>query len=285
MLAGSRMALANEIEAGSRLSAQTVKVAVSTEHITARQLYGAPFTFAPTHKLLIRGNHRPIITDDDEGIWRRILLVPFNLDVPAADRDAGLEAKLLAEAPGILRWLVEGFDKWQRDGLKPAKRVTDASLNYRKESDLLMQWVAEQCETGATFTVPQREAYGAYRGWCSEQGVRQFSKASFTRGLAERGFGDGREGEWRAAAPLHRTEVAAMNIYQHPRSDPSRSVPLFHAFPKSPYRAIFQNRRFREMPKKAGRSWTATSQTKPRPAVWGVCGKSLGSPAPGGLHR
>lgn len=195
MLAGSRLALANEIEAGSRLSAQTVKVAVSTEHITARHLYGAPFTFAPTHKLLIRGNHRPIVTDDDEGIWRRIVLIPFELDVPTHARDPGLEARLLTEAPGILRWMVEGFTKWQRDGLMIPKRVADASRAYRRESDLFMQWVADQCETGPpAFTVAQKRAYSSYRFWCSEQGLRQFSKASFTRGLLERGFAEGREG-------------------------------------------------------------------------------------------
>ena len=132
MLAGARMALGNETEAGARLSGTTVKTAVSTEYVTARALYGAPFTFAPTHKLLIRGNHRPIISDDDEGIWRRILLIPFDLDVPAQDRDPGLEARLLAEAPGILAWMVRGFINWKADGLKVAQRVTDASVAYRK---------------------------------------------------------------------------------------------------------------------------------------------------------
>jgi putative DNA primase/helicase len=195
MLAGARVAFANEIEAGSRLSGQTVKTAVSTEHITARPLYGAPFTFAPTHKLFIRGNHRPIVTDDDEGIWRRIQLVPFELDVPASDRDPGLEAKLLTEAPGILRWMVDGFRLWKLHGLMPPKRVLDASLAYRRESDLIAQWIAEHCEVDPSFEVGQRQAYSTYRTWCSEQGLRQISKASFTRALGERGFRAGRESQ------------------------------------------------------------------------------------------
>ena len=172
------MALANETEAGARLSAQMVKVAVSTEHITARQLYGALFTYRPTHKLWIRGNHRPIVTEGDEGIWRRILLILFGLDVPAGERDGGLEARLLTEAPGILRWLVEGFMKWKRDGVKVAKRVADASLAYRNESDLLMQWVGEHCEVGPAFSVPQKFAYGIYRQWCNEQGLPSSTPAA-----------------------------------------------------------------------------------------------------------
>lgn len=194
MLVGARTAFVNETEAGSRLSGATVKNAVSTEAMTVRPLYGAAFTFKPTHKLLVRGNHRPIVTEGDEGIWRRIVLVPFDLNVAPQGRDPGLEARLLAEAPGILRWLVEGYVKWKCNGLKIPKRVTEASHAYRKESDLLEQWISEQCERGVIFSIPQRDAYRNYQRWCVDQGLRSFSKASFTRSLTERGFGTAREG-------------------------------------------------------------------------------------------
>lgn len=197
-LAGKRVVLANEVEAGATMSGQTVKVAVSTEAITARQLYGNPFTFKPTHKLFIRGNHKPIINDNDEGIWRRIDLVPFELNLPPEQRDQTLEVRLLSEAPGILAWMVRGYQKWRRDGLRPARRVHAASLAYRNESDLLAQWVTDRCEVGrdesGVFTAVQQLAYGNYRMWCHEQGLRQYTKKSFTRGLVERGFGTGRQG-------------------------------------------------------------------------------------------
>jgi putative DNA primase/helicase len=197
-LAGMRSVLANEVEAGASMSGQTVKVAVSTEAITARHLYGAPFTFKPTHKLFIRGNHRPRINDNDEGIWRRIHLIPFDLNLPVEQRDQWLEGRLLNEAPGILAWMVRGYQKWRREGLRPARRVLDASLAYRRESDLLAQWVEDHCEKGqdksGMFSAVQLTAYANYRCWCHEQGLRQFSKKSFTRGLIEQGFKEGRQG-------------------------------------------------------------------------------------------
>ena len=193
MLPGVRLLMANEVEAGSRLSAQTLKVAVSTEHIAARPLYGNVFSFRPTHKLIVRGNHRPIIPDDDEGIWRRIDLVPFELNLQPDQRDQSLEGRLLAEAPGILRWMVEGFAKWRRDGLRQPRRVRDASLAYRKDSDVLGQWLDDVCDAGQAYEVPQAAAYGAFRLWCHDQGLRQVSKKSFTRGLRERGVGERRE--------------------------------------------------------------------------------------------
>ena len=195
-LAGKRVVAANEVEAGSNVSGQILKTTTSTEPITARGLHSPPFTFQPTHKLFVRGNHKPIISDNDEGIWRRIDLIPFDLNLPPERRDQGLEGRLLGEAPGILAWMIRGFAKWKREGLRPARKVRDASLLYRQESDLLAQWVADNCEVGqdtkGIFTALQARAYANYRGWCHDQGLRQFSKKSFTRGLTEQGFNQAR---------------------------------------------------------------------------------------------
>ena len=193
-LMGKRMVSANEVESGSKLSVQTVKNVVSTETITARHLYGGPFTFTPTHKLNLRVNHRPGITDTDEGCWRRLDLIPFDMNLSPAQRDQGLEARLMAEAPGILAWMVRGFQNWQREGLTPARRVLEASLAYRNESDLLGQWVSEACTLGGSFAADQILAYRQYVLWAESQGLRAYTKVSFTRGLSEQGFRAGRQG-------------------------------------------------------------------------------------------
>ena len=187
-LPGARLALANEVEAGSRVSAQTVKVATSTDPISARANYGSPFTFQPSHTLWVRGNHKPIVTDNDEGIWRRIVLVPFDRHFTADQKDTGLEAKLMAEAPGILAWLVRGHAEYRRRGIKRARRVESASLSYRKESDLTGQWIEECAEVGPSFAWVDSDAYASYRGWCVEQGLNPITKKSLTINLAERGF-------------------------------------------------------------------------------------------------
>jgi putative DNA primase/helicase len=192
-LPGARLALANEVEAGSRLSAQTVKVACSTEAISARHNYGAPFVFVPTHKLVVRANHKPIIADNDEGIWRRIDLLPFDRTFAQHEKDVELENKLMAEAPSILAWMVRGFAEYKRRRLVPARRVAAASGEYRRESDVLGQWVEERALLGVGRACRQGDAYTSYRLWCSEQGLKSTSKKSFTRSLAERGVRGGQE--------------------------------------------------------------------------------------------
>jgi len=193
MLPGVRLLLANETESGARLSAQTFKVAVSTERIAARSLYGSPFSFAPTHKVVMRGNHLPIITEGDEGTWRRIDLVPFDLKLAPEECDPHLEAKLLTEERGILRWMVEGCVKWHSDGLKPPRRVRDAGLKYRKNSDVIAQWVDDFCDVGVQFEVAKTFAYTSFRQWCVGEGLRPLSKKALTQMLAERGVEGGRE--------------------------------------------------------------------------------------------
>jgi putative DNA primase/helicase len=193
MLPGKRLMLANETEAGARLSAQMLKVAVSTEHISARALHGNPFSFAPTFKVVMRGNHLPIIQEGDEGTWRRIDLVPFDLKLTPAQCDPDLERKLQAEAPGILRWLIDGHMKWRANGLTPAVRVRNASLAYRKNSDVIQNWLDDDCVIAPGLEVEKAVAYVIYRQWAAGEGLRVMAKKSLTRALVEKGYTEGRQ--------------------------------------------------------------------------------------------
>jgi putative DNA primase/helicase len=188
-LPGARLALANEVEAGSRLSAQTVKIACSTERIVARHNHGKPFSFVPTHKLWVRGNHKPIITDNDDGIWRRIVLIPFEHRVAAEAKDLDLAKRLLREeAAGILAWMVRGYEEYRDRGLRMGGRIAAASSQYRKESDLMGQWLEERAAVSPEFEVPEPDAYADYRMWCEQQGLRPMTKKSFTSELVGRGM-------------------------------------------------------------------------------------------------
>ena len=178
MLQGARLALANEVESGSKLSAQTVKVACSVEPIAARHMYGNSFSFLPTHKLVVRGNHKPIIQDSDDGIWRRIHLLPFDRRFGPDEKDMQLESKLMAEGSAILNWMVQGAVRYFQRGLTRTGRVAQAVADYRNESDLMGQWVSEEVETAPGFDCVQGEAYANYRIWCVNQGLRTCSRSS-----------------------------------------------------------------------------------------------------------
>ncbi len=195
-LVGVRLLMANETRNGQAFDDLMLKTLVSTERISARFLYKEFFDFWPTHKILIRGNHKPLITDETEGAWRRIRLIPFELQLEAKDADAGLEAALVQEVEGILRWAVDGCLRWQAEGLKPTAKIEAASAGYRSECDLLGDFL-EEYTLDPQAQIPQQQLWNNWRSWCENNGIREGSKKSFTRRLLNRGIVQGWKGSLR----------------------------------------------------------------------------------------
>ena len=191
MLWGTRRVSINELQGGDRLDEQVVKQLAGRETISARFLHKEFFDFTPTATPWLRTNHKPIITGEDDGIWRRLHLIPFNRKFAEHERDPYLESKLLEERDGILTWMVRGCLDWHRQkSLNPSALVRRESASYRKDSDLLGEFLEDRTQPAANQKLEQAELYGAYRSWHEANGTRAGSKASFTRKLKERGYGE-----------------------------------------------------------------------------------------------
>jgi P4 family phage/plasmid primase-like protien len=191
-LCGARLVSINETQNGDRLDEQIVKMLAGREPLSARFLHKEYFDFLPTAKPWLRTNHRPIVTGDDDGAWRRLHLVPFRRKFAEDERDPWLEQKILEERDGILAWMVRGCLEWQRNGLNPSTSVRRESAAYRKESDLLGEFLEEKTAGDQTSRVEQIAMFCAWRVWNEINGTRHGSKSSFTRKLSERGFEVGR---------------------------------------------------------------------------------------------
>lgn len=188
-LKGRRFVYANETEEGRRLAEARIKDMTGGDTMTGRVPYGkADITFTPTHKLVIVGNHRPEITDNSFGMWRRVALVPFDVTVPESERDARLLDKLKQEGPGILNWSLDGLREWRRAGLQVPKKIEAATAAYRDEQDLIGEWISEHCDTGAGRSQKKQDLYHAYRSWALTNGHHPVAQARLTRRLTERGY-------------------------------------------------------------------------------------------------
>lgn len=188
MLDGARMVSINELPAGMYLDEQVVKQLAGREPISARHLYGEFFTFQPRFTAWVRTNHKPIIKGDDDGIWRRIVVLPFRRKFNDHEQDPHLEAKLLAERDGILRWMVEGAQKYLKQGMYLSPAMQAERNQYRKDSDMLGEFLEERTSAIADAKIEQGHLYGSWTGWCLGNGVQPGTKTTFTRRLAERGF-------------------------------------------------------------------------------------------------
>lgn len=185
-LQGSRVVLSNEVEEGARLSESLIKQMTGGDPISARFLYAEFFEFVPVFKLLIAGNHRPVIRGDDTGIWRRLHLVPFTRTFLEEEKDKGLPDKLRKEHPGILSFAVQGCRQWRKKGLRPPKKVLEAVAEYRSDMDILGQWITEHCVIRQDLQIRASVAYSDYKEWAKANGFQEMSSSSFGRRLKER---------------------------------------------------------------------------------------------------
>lgn len=187
-LAGCRFVSASEAEEGKRLNESFVKSATGGEKIMARFLHKEFFEFMPTFKIWLGTNHKPVIKGTDHGIWRRIMLIPFEIKIPEEKRDKDFPNKLKPELSGILNWAIEGALAWQREGLKPPAIVQAANNDYRAEMDILKTFMNECCEIKKDGLVSSSQLYRVYSKWCDENGEHAFSQMKFSLKMKERGI-------------------------------------------------------------------------------------------------
>jgi len=187
-LAGRRLVTTREVAQGRRLNEVAVKSLTGGDTIQGRHIYGSPFTLRPTWKLHVACNHRPVVHGTDNGIWRRLLLVPWNQRFEGARDDKRLGEKLRAELPGILNWMVAGAVRWQAEGLAPPERVTVATAGYATENDTIGRWLEERTLTGRQYVAEANAIYRDYTAWCEGRGERVMSLTALGLELERRGF-------------------------------------------------------------------------------------------------
>ncbi|MGQ9851700.1 MAG: phage/plasmid primase, P4 family, partial [Aggregatilineaceae bacterium] len=185
-LYGCRVLFSVEIGNGARLDEERVKMLTGGENVKARFMHKDFFEFPRTWTITLVCNHKPEIRGTDNGIWRRIRLVPWTVALPKEHQRPQEEvvAELLAEGPAILAWMVEGLRDWQRDHHWMAEAVRVATEAYRAEQDILGGFLADCCEIGPRFTVPVGALYDAYTQWAERNGEEPLNKNTFSQRLA-----------------------------------------------------------------------------------------------------
>lgn len=188
-LFGVRFASASELPKGRSLNENLVKQLTGGDTISARFMNRDFFEFEPTHKMWVSTNNKPSIKETSNGIWRRVLLVPWTFTAAAPDTE--LPTRLRGELPGVLRWIVEGCVAWQERGLDPPESVRAATDEFRDECDVVGQFLAERCTTvpayaGATLRENATTLYKAYVAWCEGRGNKPETLTAFGLRLGEK---------------------------------------------------------------------------------------------------
>jgi len=201
-LEGARLVIANETADNQALAENLIKEMTGGEKMAADAKYKDVVEFQPKFKLVVVGNHKPVIRGTDSGIWRRLHMVPFDRVLSEVEQDRDLLGKLKAELPGILNWAIKGCLNWQRTGLLMPDVMRRSVEEYRNESDVIGLWLDEKCETAPALFVAASTLFMSYKNWCEANGHFASSTTLLGKRLADRGFSKRKSGTvtWRGLA-------------------------------------------------------------------------------------
>lgn len=187
---GKRMIIAAELEEGMRLNTSNVKQLCSTDEIYAEKKYKAPFSYVPTHTLVLYTNHLPRVGAIDQGTWRRLIVIPFNAKIEGK-ADIKNYADFLFKTAGsaVLQWIIEGAKRVISNDYKivQPKVVRDAIQKYKENNDWLSHFLDDCCEVGDDFEAKSGEFYNAYRSYCLQMGEYTRSTTDFYSALESTG--------------------------------------------------------------------------------------------------
>lgn len=188
---GKRMLIAAELEEGMRLNTANVKQLCSTDEIYAEKKYKDPFSYTPTHTLVLYTNHLPKVGAIDKGTWRRLIVIPFDAKIEGSADIKNYADYLFEKAGGaILTWVIEGARKVIADNYKidPPQKVRDAIEHYKESNDWLSYFLSERCELDLAYVAKSSEVYNEYRIFCTQVGEFTRSTTDFYTALETVGF-------------------------------------------------------------------------------------------------
>jgi len=190
-LRGKRLVIAAELEEGMRLDTATVKKLCSTDKVQAEKKFRDPFSFEPSHSIVLYTNHLPSVGANDDGIWSRLIVIPFNAKFRGTDGEHLNYAEYLYEKAGgaVLSWIVEGAQAFIKNRFKieMPSCVKDAIKEYRTDNDWLAAFIEERCETGPLYKQPSGELYGQYSSFCDYNGEYKRKSSDFKRAMESKG--------------------------------------------------------------------------------------------------
>lgn len=184
---GARFVSAIEARGDRSFDETVVKQMTGGDTVTARNLYESAFEFRPQFKLWLAANHLPLVKEQTEAFWSRILMIPFAVTIPAHKRKKNLARVLIKELPGILNWALEGCVEWSRNGLMAPDTVRRAIHDYKEEYDVLSEFFVARCELSKKFWTPRSALYQSFSDWWQEsRGRNPLSHTAFNRMVMER---------------------------------------------------------------------------------------------------
>lgn len=211
-LEGARIAIGSEVPEGGKWNEVRLKGLSGGDPIRARRMRGDFYQFDASHTFWISGNHRPRIRGTDDGIWRRMRLVPFTAKIDPDKKDNDLPNKLQIAAPAILYWAVQGCLNYLREGLGLCEAVRQATEQYRQDEDIFGAFMEDELALGSHLSCDKGEFRDLLTAWLLKRGYKPMSDRAIKSELAKRNIEETRPGynqarQWSGCKPMSKLTI------------------------------------------------------------------------------
>jgi putative DNA primase/helicase len=187
-LRGRRIVFCSETERDRKFAEASMKRLVGGDPIEANYMHKNPITFMPSHTLIMMTNHLPKVSGDDPAVWRRILVVPFDVVIPEDERDPDLPRRLREATDAVLSWAYEGWQLYRDEGLNPPEVVRRRTSEYQSRSDVMARFFDDRVLETPHGQIKARDLYAAWVAWCHSTGEQATSEVAFSAAMENRGF-------------------------------------------------------------------------------------------------
>lgn len=187
-LLGRRYVSMSETEKRAAIAEALMKNLTGGDKISARALHKDEIVFEPSHTLVLYTNHKPQLSGDDSGVWRRVRLVPFHVSRPKDQQDTSIDEQLELEADAILLWMLEGYRMYAEQGLAAPSEVLAATSEYQYEEDNLQQFLDDRTVADPTGLTSLRDIWDAYETYVRENHVTPVAQKELSQRLEAAGY-------------------------------------------------------------------------------------------------
>ncbi len=190
-ISGKRIVTVTEVEEGTRWNERLIKAATGNDPIEVRELYVGRYSYTPTWTMFVYGNHKPNVRGNDDGIWRRFRMIPFERQFMGAEQDKTLGSRLMEEyeLSGVLSVIVNAAILYRKQGLPTPDKVSAATQEYREEMDTMGSFISDCMEKSVYGSITAKELYNTYRAWLKTNGFNYcMHNKAFIGQLRQRGI-------------------------------------------------------------------------------------------------
>jgi putative DNA primase/helicase len=162
-----------------------IKQIVGQEPITIDRKNKSQLNFLPTVRLMITTNKRPSFVDTSDGIWRRLLILPFKVQVPEEKRILNLGHKLFAsEASGIFNWALTGYHRLHANGRFTIPDIMVETIQeFRNEDSPLREFLQDTLAPSSGGRVEKSSIYRCYVRWAERSKEKVMTEGEFGKAM------------------------------------------------------------------------------------------------------